>query len=127
MMHPKISALIADDVVASRELLRQMLAKLGVDVAAIASDGPQVITKLKSQRVDVIFLDIDMPGQSGLDVLRELGASGPMPWVIMVSGHSTMDNIKTAIDLGAKGFVVKPYSMAKIKQVLERFESERSA
>jgi CheY-like chemotaxis protein len=125
MNHSKITSLIADDVGASRELLRQILLKLEVDVTAMVTDGAQALTKLKAQRFDIVFLDIDMPGRTGLEVLEQMSAHGPMPWVIMVSAHSTMDNFKAAIDQGAKGFVVKPYNMSKIKQVIERFEQER--
>ncbi len=126
MEKPKISALIADDVGASRELLRQILKKLGVDVAAVVSDGVLALSRLRTLRPDIAFLDIDMPGLSGLDVLKELNDTGKLPWVIMISAHSTMDNFKAAIDLGAKGFVVKPYNMSKIKQVLERYTQEKS-
>jgi CheY-like chemotaxis protein len=125
MNPPTITALIADDVGASRELLRQILLKLDVDVAAVVNDGAQALAKLKAQRFDIVFLDIDMPGQTGLDVLRQMNGAATPPWIIMVSAHSTMDNFKTAIDLGAKGFVVKPYNMSKIKQVIGRFAQER--
>jgi CheY-like chemotaxis protein len=117
-----ITALIADDVLASRELLRQMLGKLGVVVVAQVADGHQALARLATHAVDVVFLDIDMPGCNGLEVLKQMQSRQPMPWVVMVSAHSTMDNLQVAIDHGAKGFVVKPYAMAKIQQAIERFQ-----
>jgi CheY-like chemotaxis protein len=115
------TALIADDVFASRELLRQMLDKLDVVVVAQVADGHQVLAKLATHAVDIVFLDIDMPGCNGLEVLRQMRGSAAMPWVVMISAHSTIDNVQLAIDHGAKGFVVKPYAMAKIQQAIERF------
>lgn len=125
MTKRNITALIADDVLASRELLKHMLEKLEVTVVSVVGDGHSAAQALRAGPIDVAFLDIDMPEVSGLDVLNRLRGSVYKPWVVIVSGHSTVDNIKAAIDSGAKGFIVKPYSMAKVEETLRRFEQER--
>lgn len=115
----RMTALIADDVLASRELLSHMLERLDIDVVVQVADGAKVLENLRQHRVDIAFLDIDMPGQTGLEVLESINSLVKAPWTIIVSAHSTTDNFQKAIDRGAKGFVVKPYSMAKIKQMID--------
>lgn len=121
----KITALIADDVGASRELLKRILEKLELASITVVNDGKTALQALSAAPIDIAFLDIDMPEVSGLEVLQHLRNGIYKPWIVIVSGHSTVDNIKTAIDSGARGFVVKPYSMAKIEEVIRRFETER--
>ena len=60
-----------------------------------------------------------MPGKSGLEVLASINSLAKVPWTVIVSAHSTTDNFKKAIENGAKGFVVKPYTVAKIKQMID--------
>ena len=115
----RLTALIADDVLSSRELLSHMLDRLDVDVVVQVADGAKVLEKLTQHPVDIAFLDIDMPGQTGLEVLESINNLVKAPWTIIVSAHSTTDNFQKAIDRGAKGFVVKPYTMAKIKQMID--------
>ncbi|MBI3775780.1 MAG: response regulator [Gammaproteobacteria bacterium] len=117
-MNRRLTALIADDVLASRELLCHMLNRLDVDVLVQVADGAKVLAKLAQQPVDIAFLDIDMPGQTGLEVLESINSLSKAPWTIIVSAHSTSGNFQKAIDHGAKGFVVKPYTMAKIRQMI---------
>jgi len=121
----RLTALIADDVLASRELLSHMLDRLNVNVVAQVADGAKALVKLAQQPVDIAFLDIDMPGQNGLDVLACMSSLAKIPWTVIVSAHSTTDNFQKAIDGGAKGFVVKPYTMAKIQQMLGNCQLER--
>jgi two-component system, chemotaxis family, chemotaxis protein CheY len=115
----RLTALIADDVFASRELLSHMLARLGVDVVAQVADGAKAIETLRARPVDIAFLDIDMPGKSGLEVLESINSLAKAPWTVIVSAHSTTDNFQKAIERGAKSFVVKPYAMAKIRHMID--------
>jgi two-component system, chemotaxis family, chemotaxis protein CheY len=123
MTRRRLSALIADDVIASRELLSHMLARLDVDVDVVAqvADGEAALATLETVPVDIMFLDIDMPGKSGLEVLESIKHLARAPWAVIVSAHSTTDNFQKAIERGAKGFVVKPYTMAKIRQMVDNY------
>jgi serine/threonine protein kinase/CheY-like chemotaxis protein len=78
--------------------------------ALVAADGYEALALLKKQRVDLILLDVMMPGLSGLDVLRELRAQHPpteLP-IIMVSAKGESGDIVEALELGADDYVTKP-------------------
>lgn len=115
------AALIVDDVPDMRALLRATLLDLGVKAVEEASDGAQALSIYQQSSIDIVFLDINMPGVSGLELLKELMRLNPKAYVIMISGDSSVNNVKTSIGLGAKGFVVKPYSVDKIQEALNRY------
>ena len=116
MTTKQLSALIADDVLASREVLNHMLERLAVDVLAQVADGEKARAQLPA---DIAVPDIDMPGQGGLEALTPINSLAKTPWTVIVSAHSTVGNFQKAVDRGAKGFVVKPYIMAKIQQQID--------
>ncbi|MDC2888258.1 response regulator [Psychrosphaera algicola] len=70
---------------------------------------------------DIIFLDIELPKSNGQQILKEMRLIKPNAFVVMVSAHSSADNVKTSIELGASGFVVKPFTSQKIRSVLKRY------
>jgi DNA-binding response OmpR family regulator len=61
-----------------------------------------------------------MPVKDGLETLREIIAIAPTAFVAMVTAHSSIDHVKASVELGAKGFVVKPYSLGKIEDIRTR-------
>ena len=115
------TVLIVDDMPDMRSLLRATLLKLGITSVAEAEDGAQALATYQHENIDIVFLDINMPGVSGLELLVELKRIDPKVYVVMVSGESSMSNVRAAIGFGAKGFVVKPYSADKIEEALKRF------
>ncbi|OUS31534.1 hypothetical protein A9Q99_02900 [Gammaproteobacteria bacterium 45_16_T64] len=117
------TALIVDDVSDMRSLLRTTLLDLGVKAVEEAADGAQALAIYQQSAIDIVFLDINMPGVSGLELLQELMRLNEQAHVVMVSGDSSITNVKTSIGLGAKGFVVKPYSVDKIQEALNRYPS----
>lgn len=109
-----ITVLIIDDDSQIRNYIRSTLVQLdGVDIinSANANDG---IEKYKRFNPDIVFLDINLPYKDGLSLLREILELNKSANIIMISGDSTFDNVKTSIANGAKGFVVKPFTMKKI-------------
>ena len=125
-MENKYRVLIADDVEEMRELLKATIEPLGCSVDAEAEDGMEALRLIVTIQPDIVFLDINMPVKSGLDVLAEMKTMDLKVFPVIVSGHSTVSNVQEAIQLGARGFVVKPYSTEKIQQILEKFESDQS-
>lgn len=115
------TALIADDMEEMRVLLQKTLETLGISVIAHVADGEQALQAIIEHQPDLCFLDIDMPGKTGLELLREIGDRRIATYPVIISGHSTIDNVKTAIAQGAKAFVVKPYTFGKVKQVTDRY------
>ncbi|RXF01688.1 response regulator, partial [Pseudoalteromonas phenolica] len=69
-------------------------------------------------------LDIELPDGDGKELIAEINKINENINVVMVSAHSTVDNVKDAIERGAKGFVVKPFSPKKIAAMLKKFYPE---
>lgn len=106
---------VIDDDEMVRGLVMNVLAGLGkVMAAASGPDGMALYTRLAP---DLVFLDINMPQVSGLDVLQRMIALDPMAKVIMFSAQSTGTNVESAMKLGAKSFITKPFT---VEILLER-------
>ena len=121
---PNFKVLIADDVDVMRKLLRSKLSKLGCEVLAEVESGNDVIKKVKEHSPEMVFLDINMPGRSGLDLLQEIKTKHPTIFVAMVSAYNTFENIKKSMELGADGFVVKPFSVQKLQEMVEKYRDK---
>ncbi|MCG8313587.1 MAG: response regulator [Pseudomonadales bacterium] len=114
--------LVVDDVPDMRSLLRTTLYQLDVHDVAEASCGEKAVEQYFQEGYDMVFLDINLPDVSGLEVLKKILERNSRAHVVMVSGESSVDNVKTALTSGAKGFIVKPYSPSKIKGALDRYK-----
>ena len=119
------TVLIADDSELMCARLEEELLMLGVGTCIKALNGQEAVNAYKEQRPDMVFLDINMPVLDGLQTLQVLRALDHTAYVVMASGVSVVDKVKAAIKLGAKGFMVKPYSTAKIAEALRNFRHLR--
>ena len=124
IMDQQISILIVDDVGTVRSFLHQTLMHLGIDHVREASTATQCITASEEQHFDIVFLDIELPDGDGKELIADINKINENINVVMVSAHSTVDNVKDAIERGAKGFVVKPFSPKKIAAMLKKFYPE---
>ena len=103
-----IRVIIADDHHLIRQGLRDLLSKEpDIRVVAEAADGLDAIDAVRRVRADVIVMDVDMPGINGIDATRKLRASFPEIQVVMLSMHSGPGLIRNALDIGARGYVLK--------------------
>ena len=120
----RITVLVADDEANMRNLLASVLKSCGYVHFVHAADGQQAIEALRTgdASLRLAFLDIDMPGFNGLEVLELARQTRPDCACVMVSAHSGIDNVISALNCGAIGFVVKPYTPQKIADVLAKFE-----
>lgn len=114
--------MIIDDVTALRSFLTRCLKHIGGFEVYHAKDGINALQQLKRTPVDVVFLDIEMPKQNGLETLKQIHTIHPNVFVVMLSCHSSLENVKTAISNGAQGFIVKPFSTDKIKEALQHYQ-----
>jgi len=117
----KVTVLIADDEPLMRQLLASILRSMGYGNIAYAADGPQAVAAINDDGIDIAFLDIDMPGFTGLEVLEIAKSTRPDCFFVVVSSHSGLDNVLAALNSGARGFIVKPYNAQKIHDVLLKF------
>ena len=102
--------LVVDDDSSNREMLERRLARLGYTVRQ-AEDGPRALAAAEAGGLDVILLDLLMPGMDGIEVLAELKASPrsrTVP-VIMLSAMDSMETIARCIGLGAEDYLPKPF------------------
>jgi DNA-binding NarL/FixJ family response regulator len=100
--------LIADDHELVRRGLRQILAETFSDLAAEeAADGGQTLLAVEKQSWDLVLLDINLPGRSGIEVLQDLKRLRPQLRVIVVSAHAEKDYAVRAFKLGAAGYISK--------------------
>lgn len=116
-----LSYLIVDDVGSVREFLRQTLMAMDVSDIFEASNATDALDTYKQHIPDVVFLDIELPDMDGQSVLKQIKALKSNAFVVMISAHSTVDNVKEAISNGAAGFIVKPFSQKKITNILKKY------
>ncbi|WPB75201.1 LytTR family DNA-binding domain-containing protein [Archangium violaceum] len=116
-MSPPLSVLIADDeLVARKRLSRLLTAFPDISVCGEAADGEAVLEAVRAGGVDVVLLDIHMPGLSGMDALALLPSGGPH--VILVTAHA--DHAVEAFEHGAVDYVLKPVEASRLQKALER-------
>lgn len=114
--------LVCDDELDVREMLQEYLQKRGFDVS-IASSGKELRTVLDYESVDLIILDINMPGEDGLAVLRSLRPDNQTPVVMLTAADDVVDRI-IGLEMGADDYLGKPVDLreleARIKAVMRR-------
>jgi CheY-like chemotaxis protein len=107
--------LIVDDEQAVREVAAAVLRRHGADVL-LAGDGAAALElyRQRPEAINLVLLDLTMPGLSGEDVLRALHQSGAGPKVVVMSGYSEQETMRRCAELGAVGFLRKPFELATI-------------
>jgi DNA-binding NtrC family response regulator len=106
-MTDKNRILIVDDDEVVRWSYLRSLESSSCNVEA-ASDGEQALQTMERNPFDVVLLDMRMPGQDGLSVLRTIKQKWPESEVIIITGYPTVDSAKEAVQLGAYDYVTKP-------------------
>lgn len=106
-MTNKNRVLIVDDDETVRTAFRRSLEGMSCAVAA-ARDGEEALQTMEQSPFDVILLDMRMPGQDGLSVLRTIKQKWPESEVVIITGYPTVDTAKQAVQLGAFDYVAKP-------------------
>ncbi|OQX88777.1 hypothetical protein B6D60_01190 [candidate division KSB1 bacterium 4484_87] len=120
---PAKKMLIIDDSEVNRYLLETVLSQLGYQVSS-AEDGKSGLDKFKQNRPFITFLDIVMPGKSGMEILRQIKQISPSSIVVMVSSFSSKENLYEAKNAGANWFLVKPITASKIEELVVYFEKK---
>ena len=113
------TAMVADDDEGLRGLLASYLEGEGVAVSC-ARSGEEAIAELLKLAPDMVFLDVEMPGCTGLEVLELIRERGLHTAVIMISAHSTEEVIIEALRRGTNDFLRKPFDRADVQAVLDR-------
>ena len=118
--------LIVEDEAGPRESLRMIL-KPFYRIYAVP-DGEQALRIIQDQDIDVVTLDLNMPGLTGLEVLKEIKKMKPALEVVIITALATMPNAQKAIQYGASDFLSKPFHVSEvmtvIKKSLERLDAK---
>ena len=118
-----LKILVVDDEPSIRKILSESLKDEGFVVES-AESGSHAMQKLPVFKPDIILLDVWMPGDyDGIGILERLGEFNRAPYVIVMSGHGTIETAVKAVKLGAWDFVEKPISMDKILITLQNMMS----
>lgn len=113
------SCVIIDDNDITREVLRVTMRSDGYQVLGEATDGEAGIELVKTQKPDIVFLDIIMPRISGIEVLKQIKKLRPQTVVLMVTGNSDRPTVQAAVQNGASGFILKPFNTATVLNTVE--------
>jgi DNA-binding NarL/FixJ family response regulator len=116
-----IRVVIADDHQILREGLKQLLQGAGdLDVVAEAADGHQVLDRIRSLDIDVLLLDMSMPGKSGIDLIRQVKAERPKLRILVLSMHEEHQYAVRAIRAGASGYLTKESASSQLVAAIRR-------
>ncbi|MGH8915177.1 MAG: response regulator transcription factor [Acidimicrobiia bacterium] len=128
-MTPVSKILVVDDELKIARLVRDYLTEAGFDVA-LASTGPAAVASARSDRPDLVVLDLGLPGMDGYDVTRSIRGQSAIPIIMLTARSEETDRI-IGLELGADDYVVKPFSprelVARVKAVLRRTGGQLAA
>ena len=117
--------LVVDDESQIRRVMRAILIPEGFDVDSTKS-GDEALDHLRSGKYDLVLLDIDMPGMTGIETCRAIRALSDMPIIMLTARSAEKDKIE-ALDAGADDYITKPFStpelLARVGAALTRRSS----
>ncbi len=123
-----IQVLVVDDQPMVARIHAEMVGKVaGFSVAAIAHDGASALARVTRGGIDLVLLDLTMPGIDGIQVCRQLQAMPDAPDVIVVTAMRDMTTVRTAMRHGAMLYLVKPFVFATLRERLQQYASFRQA
>lgn len=120
--------LIVDEFSTMRRIIKNLLRDLGFNNTAEADDGKTALPMLQSGSFDLLITDWNMPGMSGIDLLKAVRADSNLQAipVLMVTAEQKRDQIVEAAQAGVNGYILKPFTAQTLKEKLEKI-FERNA
>jgi len=117
-----IKILVVDDFSTMRRIVKNLLQELGYTNIQEADDGNTALPMLKAAKFDFVVTDWNMPGMTGIDLLKAIRADPAlkaMP-VLMVTAENSREQIIEAAQSGVNGYIVKPFTGATLKEKIDR-------
>lgn len=114
--------LVVDDFSTMRRIVRNLLTEIGFTDIQEAEDGKSALAKLQSAKYDFLVTDWNMPGMTGLDLLRAVRADprlSTLP-VLMVTAEAKRELIVMAAEAGVNGYIIKPFTAISLKEKIEK-------
>lgn len=123
-----IQVLIVEDDPMVAELNRRYLAKIeGFQVKGVAGSYRQALECLSTDKIDLVLVDIFMPGMNGLELLAKIREVGHGVDVIMVTAARDADSVKQALRLGAVDYLIKPFEFERLAMALQKYKARVDA
>ena len=121
-MNKDMKILIVDDFSTMRRIIKNLLRDLGFTNTVEADDGVTAIPVLNSGSIDFLVTDWNMPGMTGIDLLRHVRADEKLRSlpVLMVTAEAKREQIIEAAQAGVNGYVVKPFTALALKEKIEK-------
>lgn len=117
-MKRKPSILVVDDEKSALELFHRILKKKEYTVLT-ANNGKEALELADKERPDLVILDLNLPGISGIEVLRRIKKVDENIEVIVITGYGTMKTVKTAMRLGAYDYITKPFDINYVSSLIK--------
>lgn len=115
--------LVTDDSSTTRAIIKRTINLSGVGNAQVldAADGLQALEKLRSTPIDLLFLDLNMPNMSGLELIEEMRVDSKMARIpiCVVSSEATESRMAQLSELGVQGYIKKPFTPEQIRGVIQ--------
>ncbi len=121
----KIRILVVDDFATMRKVIRNLLKQIGFENVVEAENGQIAMRTLKSQKVDFVISDWNMPTMSGLELLKAIRTDEDLSSTpfLMVTAEALKENVVEAVKAGVNNYIVKPFTAEvleeKIKKITE--------
>lgn len=123
-MTPALRVLVCDDeLIARRRAARLLAEQPGVEVVAECASGGEVLARLAVEDIDLVVLDIHMPGMTGLETALQMPED--RPYLIFLTAHP--EHAVAAFDVGATDYLVKPVDEVRLKKALDRARRQLDA
>ena len=121
----EMKMMLVDDEERFLSTTKKLLSRKGYDVLTAIS-GNEALDILKSHSIDVVILDVKMPGMDGITTLKEIKKLYPLVEVIMLTGHATVDSAVDGLKSGATDYLMKPTDInTLIEKSREAFEKKQ--
>ena len=114
-----MKVLLVEDNALTRYTLKSLLDKLGHEVVAEAEDGPSAVKYYQEFKPDVVFLDLILPGKSGVEILEDLRALDPAARVVVVTAVEQAEIDRRLADKGVNAILRKPFSYDDFKALMK--------
>jgi two-component system, chemotaxis family, chemotaxis protein CheY len=128
-MSAELKFLIVDDFSTMRRIVRNLLKEIGHQNADEAEDGSVALQKLKAGSFDFVVSDLNMPNMNGFELLRQIRADDKLKSlpVLLVTAEAKKEDIVTAAQIGASGYIVKPFTKATLEEKLSKIIQKMAA
>jgi len=119
---PEMKILIVDDFSTMRRIIKNILKQLGFTNVIEADDGTTGLDKLRSEPVDFVILDWNMPKMTGIELLRTMRADEALKGipVLMVTAEAQKENVVEAVQAGVNNYIVKPFTAETMKEKIDK-------